>query len=157
MTIDWPRIALDTNILAYAEGLALTVADDPKVARAQDILAIIPERCTVVPVQVLGELYNVLTRKRRTSADGAVAAIETWRRTSIGVDTTDALLAAAIALAGQHRLAIWDAVILSAAAEARCDYLLSEDMQDGFVWRGVMIVNPFGANVPGSLARLLAA
>jgi predicted nucleic acid-binding protein len=156
MTIEWPRIALDTNILAYAEGLALTVADDPKVVRARGILAAIPERCTVIPVQVLGELYNVLTRKRRTSADGIAAAVETWRRTSIGVDTTVDLITAAIALAGQHRLAIWDAIILAAAAEARCDYLLSEDMQDGFVWRGVMIVNPFGANVPGTLARLLA-
>ena len=42
-----------------------------------------------------------------------------------------------------HNLAIWDAIILAAAAEAGCRMLLSEDMQDGFTWGGVTIVNPF--------------
>jgi predicted nucleic acid-binding protein len=42
-----------------------------------------------------------------------------------------------------HSLSFWDAVILSAAAGAECHLLLSPDMQDGFVWQGVTIVNPF--------------
>ena len=38
---------------------------------------------------------------------------------------------------------IWDALILSVAAESRCCLLLSEDLQPGFTWRGVTVVNPF--------------
>lgn len=156
MMTECPRVALDTNILAYAEGLSLVAADQAKVERARVILSAIPERRTVVPAQVLGELFNVLTRKSSISADAVIDAIETWRRTSIGIHTTSDIVAAAAVLASKHRLAIWDAIIVAAAAEAKCDYLLSEDMQHGFVWRGVEIVNPFGAELPVSLQRLFA-
>jgi predicted nucleic acid-binding protein len=50
---------------------------------------------------------------------------------------------AAADLATNHRLGIWDAVVLSAAAEAGCRLLLSEDMQDGFTWKGITVTNPF--------------
>jgi hypothetical protein len=32
----------------------------------------------------------------------------------------------------------------SAVAELCCRLLLSEDMQDGFIWKGGPVVNPFG-------------
>jgi predicted nucleic acid-binding protein len=38
--------------------------------------------------------------------------------------------------------------MLAAAAQAGCRLLLSEDMQDGFTWRGVTIRNPFAATPP---------
>lgn len=47
-----------------------------------------------------------------------------------------------------HKFALWDALILAAAAEARCRLLLSEDMQDGFAWRSVTIRNPFTSAAP---------
>ena len=51
----------------------------------------------------------------------------------------------AVDLATEHKLQIFHAIILTASAEAGCRLLLSEDMQDGFVWRGVTVVNPFVA------------
>lgn len=53
---------------------------------------------------------------------------------------------AALDLAATHRLYIWDAVVLAAAADARCRLLLSEDFQEGFSWSGVTVSNPFSAN-----------
>ena len=35
--------------------------------------------------------------------------------------------------------------MLSAAGEARCRLLLSEDLQEGFTWGGVTVANPFAA------------
>jgi len=35
-----------------------------------------------------------------------------------------------------------DAIILAAAADSGCRLLLSEDLQDGFSWRGVTVTNP---------------
>jgi predicted nucleic acid-binding protein len=52
---------------------------------------------------------------------------------------------AAADLATDHQLSIWDAIILSAASQAGCRLLLSEDLQDGFTWGGVTVVNPFSA------------
>jgi predicted nucleic acid-binding protein len=46
-------------------------------------------------------------------------------------------------------------LILAAAVEARCDLLLTEDLQDGFAWRGVVVSNPFGPAPDRRLARLM--
>ena len=59
--------------------------------------------------------------------------------------TTEAVLSRGIDVAVAHGLAIWDAIILAAAAEAGCRMLLSEDMHEGFTWGGVTIVNPFAS------------
>lgn len=48
-------------------------------------------------------------------------------------------------------------MILSAAAEAGCRLLLSEDMQSGFTWAGTTIVDPFAAETHPLLATLKAS
>jgi predicted nucleic acid-binding protein len=132
------RIGLDTNLLAYAEG----VNDARRQARAIEIVSAVSADA-VVPVQVLGELFRVLTSKARRTGDEARAAILSWRDAIATRDTTAAALAAAMDLAADHRLSIWDALIMAVAADAGCRLLLSEDLQDGFTWRGVTVVDPF--------------
>ena len=61
--------------------------------------------------------------------------------------TTGSASDAATTLAADHGLTIWDAMILTVADEAGCRLLLSEDMQHGFTWRGVTIVNPFTSDL----------
>ena len=138
MSVD---LAVDTNILAYAEG----IDDAVRYAVARGITDRLLPDSTFVPVQALGELYTVLVRKGRFERQSALEVILRWRRTFQVVETSDSVFRAAVRLATDHGLQIWDAIILSAAADARCSLLLSEDMQDGFVWRGVTVVNPFAA------------
>lgn len=57
-------------------------------------------------------------------------------------------------LASDHGLAIWDSVVLASAADAGCRLLLSEDLQDGFTWRGVTVANPFALVLHPLLAAL---
>jgi predicted nucleic acid-binding protein len=147
------NVAIDTNVLAYAEGLN-GATHQPHALRIVRKLA--PDK-TVVPVQVLGELFHVLVRKGRWRADKARAAIEFWRGAVRVIDTRAELMLTAIGLASQHRLAIWDAVILSAAAHANCVVLLSEDLQDGFAWEGVTVCNPFLAQPHPLIAHLVRA
>jgi hypothetical protein len=47
--------------------------------------------------------------------------------------------------ATEHKLEIWNAVILSVVSRSRCRMLLSEDLQDGFPWADVTMVNLFGS------------
>lgn len=145
-------VALDTNLLAYAEG----VNDSVRQARALDVIRALPEGTAILPVQVLGELFRVLTAKVKRNADDARAAILSWRDAMPVHDTTDQALLAAMDLVTDHGLQIWDALILAVTADARCRLLLSEDLQDGFTWRGVTVVNPFAANLHPLLAALLS-
>ncbi len=132
------RISLDTNLLVYAEGV-----DDPaRQQAAEAILHRLSRDTLVISVQILGEMYNVLTRKGVSRAQ-AHAAVQSWRSTIEIVGTSKAMMDEALELAVQHRLKVWDALILVAAAEAGCELLVSEDFQDGFVWNGVTVANPF--------------
>ncbi|PWC42804.1 PIN domain-containing protein [Azospirillum sp. TSO22-1] len=138
-------IALDTNILVYAEGIAFLPGDVEKPVRVHGLLDALPADGVVLPTQVLGELYRVLVGKAKRPVADASRAIMTWRDLYPQSDTTATVMMAAIDLAADHKLSIWDAVVVSAAAEAGCRLLLSEDMQDGFTWRGLTVVNPFSA------------
>ena len=133
------RLALDTNVLAYAEGVNGAARKKATLA----ILEKLPQSSTFLPVQVLGELFHVLVRKVGRSPDRARAAILGWQDAFSLIETSPAVLLAAIDLAAHHRLSIWDAVVLSAAAAAGCRLLLSEDLQSGFTWSGVTVINPF--------------
>lgn len=145
--------ALDTNVVAYAEG----ANDAARQAMAIELLSALPASRVVLPVQVLGELFRVLTRKAGRSSVEARSAILSWRSAATIRDTTATALLSAMDLAADLRLTIWDALILSVAAEGNCDMLLSEDLQPGFVWRGVTVVDPFAAPRHPLLAALLEA
>jgi len=57
------RVALDTNIMVYAEGLN----GPAKMREAIDLLQKLPQDLIVTPAQTLGELFNVLVKKARRS------------------------------------------------------------------------------------------
>lgn len=135
------RFALDTNILAYAEG----VNGAARKKAALEIIAKLPSDSTLVPIQALGELFHVLVRKAGRSPDRARIAILTWLDAFPAIETTPAVLLAALELGATHRLSIWDAIILAAASAGGCRLLLSEDLQPGFTWNGVTVANPFTA------------
>jgi predicted nucleic acid-binding protein len=129
--------------VVYAQ--ALHADDDPKRRQITSIIAAVPASSFIVPAQVLGELFNVLTRKVRHSRDAAAQVVRAWQDMFTVMPTTEAVLSRGMDVAVAHSLAIWDAIILAAAAEAGCRMLLSEDMHEGFTWGGVTIVNPFAS------------
>ncbi len=133
------RIALDTNILAYAEG----INGEARAEATLSMLARLAEVETIVPAQVLGELYAVLVRKAGRPPKDARIAILQWRDAFNVVETSTETLLRAADLATEHHLSIWDALIVCVASGSGCRLLLSEDMQDGFTWGGTTVVNPF--------------
>ena len=146
------RVAFDSNVLGYAEGL-----DDPtRQARAEEVIAALVQHDLVMPLQVAAELHRLLMRRRRISSQEAGAAVGRWMASlPLQPATTSEAFATALALSADHHLQIFDAIILAASAEAGCRMLLSEDMQDGFVWRGVTVVNPFAATPHPMLVDLM--
>lgn len=136
------RISFETNILAYFEG-----GDDVGRRRqADELVTALSAHDLVLPVQVSAELYRYLIRKKKLTRSLARDAIVSWQALMTEQPTTtDTAFDAALGLATDHQFQIFDAIVLAASAEAGCRLRLSEDMQDGFAWRGVTIVNPFAA------------
>ena len=142
-----------TNILAYAEG----VGEKARRKASLDLIAALAVDSLVLPAQTLGELYPVLTAKARRGSRAARAAILEWSDTFVVADSTWTAFQSALDLASPHALEIWNALILSVAAECQCGLLLTEDLQPGFVWRGVTVVNPYAAPAHPLLQRVLEA
>ncbi len=130
---------MDTNVLAYAEGLG----DDVRCQLASDLIAKLNPINSLVPVQVLGELSRVLTTKLKRSSADVREMLLSWSDAVVVADTTWTAFQSAMDLTVDHQISMWDALIMSVAAENKCRLLISEDFQNGFTWRGVTVVNPF--------------
>lgn len=150
------RVGLDSNVLAYLAGVDRGPDDAAKIASCHALVDRLTFVATLVtPVQCLGELFNVLLKAGETRA----AATATVRRISSRLESPASrpeTLDAALDLATDHRLQLWDALIICAAAEAGCNVLISEDMQPGFTARGVVVADPFASELDSRLTRILA-
>lgn len=127
----------DTNILVYAQQAG------GKADRARALLA----GGGKLSVQVLNEFTAVSRRKQDKE----------WREIGEAISDLLALVdpplaltldlhAAARALAEEHRLSFYDALIVVSAIEAGCHVLYSEDMQHGRTFGGLAVANPFREN-----------
>ncbi len=124
----------DTNVFVYA------FIDGPKqqIARARLTAG------GVISVQVLNEFATVMTRKMRQpwkEVERFLAVIRV--RFSSPAPLTLEIHSAAVALARDHSLAFYDALILAAALEAGCETLYSEDFQPGRRFGDLTVINPF--------------
>lgn len=146
------RVALDTNILAYAEG----IGDSDRQRASLDLIRMLPSSLVVIPAQCLGELFRLLTGKAQRDAASAQKAVFGWADAYETADSTWTALQSAMDVAMHHNLQVWDALILVVAREQRCRLLFSEDMQHEFTWHGVTVVNPYQESKHRLLQALLA-
>ena len=131
------RVFVDTNVLVYA-------VDHAEPAKRERALAILGDVNPVLSAQVLSEFYWTVTRKLKVPlpADAARRQVAELERARV-MPITASLVTAAIQTSQDHQLAYWDALVVEAAATAGCKELLSEDLADGSVLRGVRVRNPF--------------
>lgn len=138
-------IGVDTNLLIYAELLLLNV-EDARSTPADALLSALAEAGRlVIGAQVFAELVRVLERQYGHTRPEAVARATEWRASARFAPIDAAALGSALDLAARHDLRIGDALVVASAAAAGCVLLLAEDLQDGFVWRGMTVANPFAA------------
>jgi predicted nucleic acid-binding protein len=131
-----PKDFFDTNVLIYA-----VAKNDPRASKAEALLA----SGGIVSIQSLNEFVSVARRKLGM----------TWKELKEFVDLICILCPdpvpisldthrGALAIAEKYGYGIYDALIVSAALEAGCRTLYSEDLQDGqIINRQLMIRNPF--------------
>ncbi|HJP68915.1 MAG TPA: PIN domain-containing protein [Sphingomicrobium sp.] len=148
------RVALDSNILAYLAGVSRSTEDETKIIETRSLIKRLAAHVSLVaPAQAIGELFVVLRRSGASANEARSIVIEFADAFGTSASESNSVLAAAD-LVVDHKLQFWDSLILTAAANAGCTLLLSEDMQSGFVTRGVTIVNPYSKPVHPKLVAL---
>ena len=132
---------IDTNILVYR----YDSRDPVKQLRAQELVKSgIENQTAVVSAQVLGEFFTTVTRKIQIplSTEDAQAAVDLISTlTVVALDL--ALVRRAISTQIRYGISYWDALIVAAAESAGCTRILSEDLNHGQAYNGVVVVNPF--------------
>jgi len=98
----------------------------------------------VISTQVLQELFVVLTRRLKPGLpiEKARKVIEDFSKIEVSLIEPEIILKA-IDVFQKYKISFWDALIVSAAAKARCRVLFTEDLNHGQKIEGVKIVNPF--------------
>lgn len=128
---------LDTNILLYAASSA--EAEQHKRSRARDLLA---RDGGGLSVQVQAEFYVNATTKFKLPHDQVVKILESLDAYPVAA-ISEAVFWSALQIKARYQLSYWDSAIIAAAVELGCHTVYSEDLNNGQIYAGVRVVNPF--------------
>ena len=135
------RRFFDSNILVYSQDRT----EPAKRTLAQSLIAeAIEDEGFVISTQALVEFYATVVRRKFVGPREALALVKLWSEQDT-VPNTPELVVSGLELHQAHSISVWDALIVQAAIEARCDVLLTEDLQDGRRFGELRIENPFAA------------
>ena len=134
---------LDTNVLIYS------FDSDARAKRERSralIGAALQDHSAVISYQVIQEFLNVATRKFASPRTGGQASdyLSAVLLPLCTVWPSRGLYVTALNIREESGFSFYDSLIVAGAIETSCKRLLTEDLQDGQVVRGIEIVNPFG-------------
>lgn len=133
------KIFFDTNILMYT----MDKKDQKKFEISRNIVkSISTEHSPVISTQVLQEFYNACTTKLKLEKIFIKNIIHSFKSMEI-VTIDPQIIEQAIDISIIFQLSFWDSLIIAAAEQANCEFLISEDLNGGQTVRGIRIVNPF--------------
>jgi predicted nucleic acid-binding protein len=136
------KFFLDTNVFVY-------VFDATAPAKAKKAARLVRDAVDtgkgMVSYQVVQEFFNVAFRRfaQPMSAAEAEQYLITVFRPLLAIHSSPALYVEALRIAGKHRFAWYDSIIVASALEGECETLYSEDFQHGRQIEGLRIENPF--------------
>jgi len=130
------KIALDSNILIYNHSLD----HENKRLIARDFFKENP----IVSSQAISEYLNVMRRNFKMQKQELMHLCSLWLEKCSIQPVVLSTIKLAQNLISKYDFQIFDGIIISAALEANCSILYSEDMQNGQIVENTLkIVNPF--------------
>ena len=133
---------IDTNVFVYAQDNS----DEAKTKMSQELIAkLFLEKQGFISTQVIQEFCNVFLKKsEKPLQPNDVAEIIDDLLVPLLAHTPDSsFYKRAINTYSRYSLSFYDALVVQAAIDLRCELLYSEDMQNGARYNGVTVVNPF--------------
>lgn len=140
------RVFLDSNILVYA--------NDSRDLKKQQVAVNLVGSCMresmgVISVQVLQEYANVALGKLKQSSDIVLRQLHLLEALEV-VMPKPQMVRRSVEIREAYGISFWDSAIVAAAEYARCDAILSEDLNTGQYYAGIIVRNPFAALQDGN-------
>lgn len=135
------KLFLDTNILIYAYDISAGKKHDIAVKIVMDLW---DSGYGCISTQVLQEFFINITAKiqKPLDVDTAKELIRDFLKWNVVINDGESILEA-IDFRKKYKYSFWDSMIIQAAVKGGAKVLLSEDLSDGHIIRGVQIKNPF--------------
>jgi predicted nucleic acid-binding protein len=133
------KVLLDTNIWVY-----LYAKNPPD--KSVKVRELVNNNFTsiIISTQILGELYNVLTKKKLKPKDEAKQIILEMVTNFTIVEIDVLKVMTALEINSTYGYTYWDRLVVATALQHNCDILYSEDMQaNQLIEKKTRIVNPF--------------
>lgn len=130
----------DTNVLVYAAS-----KQDPRKQKiAQELIAhaldVNNDGC--ITLQIIQEFTNVMLKKSLMPRE----QIENWYSyfyQLVGSEVTSDMIRNAIWIQYEYKVQYYDAIMIASAEKLGCHEIVTEDLNDGQIYRGMMAINPF--------------
>lgn len=135
------KVFVDTNVLVYAYDADAGHKHKIAVDIMKDLWR---SGHGVLSTQTLQEFFVTITGKIKKPLDAAIAA-DSMKRLSkwdVVINSTVTILEA-IEIHERYKYSFWDSLIIASAVEGGAKVILSEDLSDRQVIKGVAIKNPF--------------
>ena len=134
----------DTNILVYVADIR-----DPQKQRIAEnlVMAALGSGDVLISEQVLNEFSSIALSKLKIAKD----AIKEYLRFFRGMATVtfpDHAAERGLDVAERYQLQFYDSLLLATAEVNGCNEFFSEDLNDGQIYCGMKVVNPFKAITP---------
>lgn len=132
-------VFVDTNVLLYADDGR---DQDKRTTARQWLLSLWQQRLGRLSTQVLNEYYANATRKLgmpQGDARAKVRRFQLWQPWQIDHQTVET----AWGFEARFGTSYWDSLIIAAASQSGCAFLLTEDLQHNQQMDAVKIINPF--------------
>ena len=133
------KVLFDTNIWVYL--YAKNLPD-----KSVKVRELVNNNFTsiIISTQILGEFYNVLTKKKLKSKDETKQIIQEMVTNFTIVEIDVLKVMAALEINSKYGYTYWDSLVVATALQHNCDILYSEDMQaNQLIEKKTRIVNPF--------------
>ena len=130
----------DSNVLVYA----VDPADPRKRKIAIDLIthALEVNHDGAISTQVMSEFVNVVQKKGLAHLD----TLDDWIShfyPLLETEVTMDIVRNAIEIKNEYGIQFYDAQIVATAEKLGCTEIVSEDLNDGQLYRGMAVVNPF--------------
>ena len=137
-----PKSFLDTNILIYQ----MDGRDPPKQKKCRELVrALVLKHEAVISTQILQEFYVACTAKLKITpilVKGMMHGYQNMEVVTVGTDLINETVDTSV----QYHISFWDALVVVSAESAKCQYLITEDLNEGQVIRNVRVQNPMKLN-----------
>ncbi len=133
------KVFIDTNFLIYL----FSEDDQTKKAHCTQLIDGLRDKVVLVwSTQIMQEFYRVMTIKHKAAPQVVKNILQLFDDFELVVNNKDTINTA-IDIQTLNKFSFWDSLVISAASQAKCTTLLTENLNNGQLVRGVFLQDPF--------------